>query len=228
MRLLVIEDYEPIRTAVTTGLTEAGFVVDSTGDGEEGLWFARDAVYDAIVLDLMLPKIDGLSILKKIRSEKNCTPVLVLTAKDKLDQRVAGLDAGADDYLVKPFAFRELLARIHALVRRHYNVARSALSIDDLHIDFNARQATRSGAPIALSAYEFSLLEALALNSGKVVSRSELSAHLYGFNSEPNSNAIDVRIAQLRRKLHAAGCSAQIQTRRGMGYVLGREVSCDQ
>lgn len=228
MRLLVIEDYEPIRSAVTTGLTEAGFAVDSTGDGEEGLWFARDAVYDAIVLDLMLPKLDGLSILKRIRSEENRTPVLILTARDKLDQRVAGLDAGADDYLIKPFAFRELLARIHALVRRRYHVARSACDIDDLHIDFNARQATRSGTYIALSAFEFSLLEALALNGGKVVSRSELSAHLYGFNNEPNSNALDVRIAQLRRKLHSAGCSAQIQTRRGMGYILGSEVSCDR
>jgi DNA-binding response OmpR family regulator len=228
MKLLVIEDYAPLRTSLVQGLTEADFVVDSTGDGKEGLWYARDGAYDVIVLDLMLPGMDGLTILKKIRAEGNKSPVLVLTARDALDDRVKGLDAGADDYLVKPFAFAELLARVNALIRRKYDVGTNALSIGDLIIDLKAKRVTLAHAPVELTAREYAIVEVLALRMGEVVSRTEISEQIYGFDAEPNSNAIDVHIAQLRRKIEAPGRPKLIHTRRGMGYVLGKTAPCDR
>lgn len=226
MRLLVIEDYEPLRQALVQGLTEAGFAVDATGDGREGLWYANDATYDAIVLDLMLPGMDGLSLLRKIRADGKTTPVLILTAKDRVDDRVAGLNQGADDYLVKPFAFEELLARVRALVCRKYDLATTVVTIGDLAIDLKAKEVKWQGQTITLTAREFGVLEVLVLRCGQVVTRTEISEHLYGFDSEPDNNAIDVHVAQLRRKLEAPECPKLIHTRRGMGYLLNGSNAC--
>lgn len=223
MRLLVIEDYEPLRTALVQGLTEEGFAVDATGDGNEGLWYAQDDAYDVIVLDLMLPGLDGLSILRRIRSEDKRCPVLILTAKDKIENRVQGLNEGADDYLVKPFAFEELLARINALVRRKYQVNSSAIQVGCLTVDLTTKKVTQDGIDIGMTALEFGILQVLALRVGHIVTRSEISDHLYGFDAEPNSNAIDVHIAQLRRKLEGPGRPRLIHTVRGMGYRLAED-----
>ncbi len=223
MRLLVIEDYEPLRSALVQGFTEHGFAVDATGDGREGLWYARDTVYDTIVLDLMLPALDGLSLLRRIRSEGKRSPVIILTAKDAVPDRVLGLNEGADDYLVKPFAFDELLARVKALVRRKYEVKSSVVQVGLLIVDLTARIVAYDDQDLQLTQLEYGILEVLALRVGHVVSRSEISDHLYGFDAEPNSNAIDVHIAQLRRKLDDRGGANLIHTRRGMGYQLAVE-----
>ncbi len=223
MKLLVIEDYEPLRSALVQGLTEEGFAVDQTGDGNEGLWYARDEAYDAIILDLMLPGLDGLSILQTIRSEGSHRPVLILTAKDQVPDRVRGLNHGADEYLVKPFAFEELLARVKALVRRQYHVTTSCVEIGPLSIDLTARRVQFGDSEICLTQMEYGILEMLALRAGDIVSRTEISDHLYGFDREPNSNAIDVHIAQLRRKLESSDRPKLIHTRRGMGYRLAED-----
>lgn len=220
MRLLVIEDYTPLRRSLVRGLTEAGFAVDATGDGKEGLWYAQDACYDAVVLDLMLPGLDGLSILQRMREAGKTSPVLILTAKDGVPDRVRGLNLGADDYLAKPFAFEELLARLHALVRRKYDKTTTMIDAGGLTLDLNARTAAWDAEPVVLTAKEFGILEVLALQIGRVVSRTEIADHLYGFDAEPNSNAIDVHIAQLRRKLETDGRPRRVHTRRGMGYIL--------
>lgn len=228
MRALIIEDYEPLRRSLEQGLGEAGYAVDATGDGAEGLWYAGDEAYDVIVLDLMLPTMDGLSILKKIRADGVTSPVLILTARDGLDDRVRGLDLGADDYLPKPFAFAELLARVRALVRRKYGVSSGVVSVGDLAIDLRRKRITLRDKPVELTAREFGILEVLAMRQGEVVSRTEICEHLYGFDSEPNSNAIDVHIAQLRRKLEAGDRPRLIHTRRGLGYVLEEAATCDR
>ena len=216
MRALVVEDYAPVRDAVVEGLTENGFAVDSSSDGEEGLWYAQQNPYDVIVLDLMLPKRDGMSVLKALRASGSTIPVLVLTAKDGVDDRVRGLDTGADDYLVKPFAFAELLARVRALVRRHYT-ATPVILVGDLAIDTTKRAVVRDGESIALSAREYALLEYLAMRVGQLVTRTEIWEHVYDFHSDAHSNVVDVYIGYLRKKLG----SELIQTKRGQGYVLG-------
>ena len=221
MKVLLVEDYKPVRTSVAQGLREAGFAVDATGDGEEGLWFARTGEYDAVVLDLMLPGTDGLTILRCLRGEANPVPVLVLTARDTVRDRVRGLDLGADDYLVKPFAFDELLARVRALVRRKYEEASPVLRVGDLEIDPALRSARRGGRVLDLTAREYAILEFLAHRASRVVSRSDIWEHVYDFNAEPNSNVIDVYVARLRRRLEKGGRPRLIHTRRGQGYVLG-------
>jgi DNA-binding response OmpR family regulator len=223
MRLLVVEDYLPLRKSLGQGLREAGFAVDATGDGEEGLWYARTGDYDAIVLDLMLPKLDGLTILSCLRKEGIRTHVLILTAKDTLGDRVRGLDEGADDYLVKPFAFEELLARVRALVRRNYDSKASVIWAGDLEIDTTARRVRRGGRVIELTAREYALLELLARRANQVVTRTEIWEHLYDFASEATSNVVDVYIALLRKKIEAGGARPLIHTRRGMGYILEDE-----
>ncbi|MFO8013738.1 MAG: response regulator transcription factor [Phycisphaerae bacterium] len=220
MKVLLVEDYEPVRTSVAQGLREAGFAVDATGDGEEGLWFAETGEYDAIVLDLMLPGTDGLTILRRLRDDANAVPILVLTAKDTVRDRVRGLDLGANDYLVKPFAFDELLARIRALVRRKYEEASPVLRVGDLEIDPGQRTVCRAGRPVDLTAREYAILEFLAHRAGRVVSRTDIWEHVYDFNAEPNSNVIDVYVARLRRRLERGGRARLIHTRRGQGYVL--------
>jgi len=226
MRVLVIEDYEPLRRSVVQGLEEAGFAVDSTGDGAEGRWYAGDEAYDAIVLDLMLPGMDGMSLLRAIRADGRTTPVLILTAKSEVSDRVSGLDGGADDYLVKPFEFEELLARVNALVRRKHGVGSPRVEVGGLAIDLRAKDVIVGDSRIALTAREFAVLEVLALSKGRVVSRSEITEHLYGFDCEPESNAIDVHIAQLRKKIERGGGGRVIHTRRGLGYVLSDADPC--
>jgi DNA-binding response OmpR family regulator len=223
MRLLLVEDYWPLRKSVSQGLQEAGFAVDASGDGEEGLWYAQSNEYDAIVLDLMLPKLDGLSILAALRKAKDQVPILLLTARDAIEDRVKGLNAGADDYLVKPFAFEELLARVRALLRRKYQRADSNLRVQDLEINLAAKTVRRAGEVIELTAKEFSLLEFLALRAGAVVSRPEIWEHLYSFESTAESNVVDVYIGYLRKKIEQPSLPKLIHTRRGQGYILGGE-----
>jgi DNA-binding response OmpR family regulator len=221
MRVLVVEDYEPLARSVTQGLREAGYAVDLSADGEEGLWYAESNAYDAIVLDLMLPKVDGLEVLRRLRQKKNPAAVLILTARDRVEDRVTGLDAGADDYLVKPFEFTELLARLRAVIRRRYQVQDSVIRVADLEVDTGARVVKRAGAAVALSAREYALLEYLALRQGQIVTRAEIWEHVYDFASDPSSNVVDVYIGYLRKKLDQDREPKLIQTRRGQGYLLG-------
>jgi DNA-binding response OmpR family regulator len=221
--LLVIEDYTPLRDALTRGLRDAGYAVDATGSGVDGLWYAENHPYDAVILDLMLPGIDGFSILGRLRRAGNSTRVLVLTARDAVADRVTGLDLGADDYLVKPFAFDELLARLRALVRRQYERSDPVLRIRDLEVDTRARRARRGGRLVVLSAREYALLEYLAFRAGQIVSRDELWDHAYDEAAEPASNVLDVHISHLRKKIDDGQVPKLIHTRRGQGYVLGEE-----
>ena len=220
MKLLVVEDYEPLRRSLVRGLSEAGFAVDAAKDGEEGLWLAKGEDYDAVVLDIMLPKLDGLAVLARLREAGRPTHVLLLTARDAVADRVAGLNAGADDYLVKPFAFDELLARVHALVRRRYEAKSPLVRVADLELDRATRRVRRGERAVELTAKQYALLELLALRAGQVVARDELWAHMYGFDAELVSNLLEVYVAQLRRRLEAGGEPRLLHTRRGMGYVL--------
>jgi DNA-binding response OmpR family regulator len=221
MRVLLVEDYEPLARSVAQGLREAGYAVDRSADGEEGLWYAESNAYDAIVLDVMLPRMDGLTLLRTLREKKNPAAVLILTARDRLADRVSGLDAGADDYLVKPFEFAELLARLRALIRRRYRQGEAVIRIADLEVDTGARVVKRAGASIQLSAREYALLEYLALRRDQVVTRAEIWEHVYDFASDPSSNVVDVYIGYLRRKIDHDHEPKLIQTRRGQGYLLG-------
>lgn len=221
MRVLLVEDYEPVRKSVSQGLQEAGFAVDASADGEEGLWYAESNDYDVIVLDIMLPVVDGLTILARLRRAGKTTPILLLTAKDTVEDRVTGLDFGADDYLVKPFAFEELLARVRALVRRRYDAKDPVLRVDDLEIDTAKHTVSRAGEPIDLTAREYALLEFLALRAGEVVSRTDIWEHLYDFDSSVESNVVNVYVGYLRKKIERLGLPRLIHTRRGQGYMLG-------
>ena len=221
MRLLVIEDYQPLQKSLTKGLREAGFAVDATGDGREGLWYATGNDYDVIILDLMLPGMDGLKILRKIRAKGRKSHILILTAKDTLEDRVTGLDSGADDYLVKPFAFEELLARVRALLRRSYREKNPRIKIQDLQIDLAAQKVRRGREAIELTAREYALLEYLAMRAGQVVSRADIWEHVYEFDSSASSNVVDVYIGYLRKKIERPDKPALIRTVRGRGYVLG-------
>lgn len=220
MRLLFVEDSERLQRSVGAALRKAGYALDITGDGREGLWYAESNDYDVIVLDLMLPGLDGLSILQQLREQGKQTPILVLTAKDTVEDRVRGLQKGADDYLIKPFALEELLARVQALARRGFGVKTPQLIIGDLVIDLGARTVTRNGMPIDLSPREYRLLEYLALRRGTVVSRTEIEQHIYDDRAEPMSNVVDATVCGLRKKIDPSGCKPLIHTRRGMGYVL--------
>ena len=221
MRLLLVEDYAPLRESLAEGLAEAGFAVDSAAEGEEGLWYARSNDYDVIILDLMLPKVDGLTILKTLRQLGNPVHVLILTARDTLPDRVRGLDFGADDYLVKPFAFEELLARVRALIRRRYEAKNPLICIADLEIDTAAHRVRRAGNTIELTAREYALLEFLALRAGELVARTDIWEHVYDFHSSAQSNVVDVYIRHLRTKLERPDLPPLIHTRRGQGYTLG-------
>ncbi len=223
MRVLVVEDYEVIRAGLVEGLKREGFAVDATGDGLEGKWFAEANDYDLILLDLMLPGCDGLEILRSLRAAGKTAPVLLLTARDDVADRVRGLDLGADDYLVKPFAIAELLARVRALTRRHYGARSPLLNIDDLEIDTAARTVQRAGHAIALTPREYALLELLALKAGQVVGRSELWEHLYAFADDSTSNVVEATVLRLRRKICPAGTRPLLHTRRGFGYLLAAD-----
>jgi DNA-binding response OmpR family regulator len=220
MRVLVVEDFDLLRDSVCQGLKEAGFAVDEAADGNAGLWHARSGQYDVIVLDLMLPGLDGLSVLRALREQAVNSHVLILTAKDTTPDRIKGLDVGADDYLVKPFEFGELLARVRALLRRQYKAKNPVLRVADVEIDTAGRSVQRAGRTIDLTPREYALLEYLALRRGEVVTRTDIWTHVYEFNAEASSNVVDVFIGHLRRKIDQPGLVSLIRTRRGHGYVL--------
>jgi two-component system copper resistance phosphate regulon response regulator CusR len=220
MRILIIEDYGPLRLAIAQRLRESSYQVDEACEGGEALRLARANDYALILLDLLLPDLDGLSVLADLRSRGSDTAVLIMTARDAVPERIAGLDAGADDYLVKPFSLDELMARVRVLVRRRYGHNHSLLTVDDLEIDLRKRAVRRSGEPIALTAREFALLELLALRRGGLVSRREIWEQIYDLNYEAVSNVVDVYIAHLRKKIERPGRPRLIHTRRGEGYVL--------
>lgn len=219
-KVLVIEDYPPVLKSITRGLGEEGFEVTPVSNGADGLELALSRDFDLIVLDLMLPRIDGLTILQKLRGEGKRVHVLILTARDTLDDRVHGLDLGADDYLVKPFAFEELLARVRALLRRKDGDKIAVIRVADLEINTSARTAKRAGRQIDLTAREYALLEFLAQRTGRVVTRTQIWEQIYDFAMDINSNVVDVYIGYVRKKLEVGGLSRLIHTRRGMGYVL--------
>lgn len=219
MRVLVIEDYEVVREAIHASLVEHGFAVDATGSGTDGAWLAHEHDYDVIVLDLMLPGLDGVTILSRLRAAGRTAAVLVLTARTALEERVRALDLGADDYLVKPFDLAELVARVRAMVRRRYQTSAPRIRVADLELDTARRELRRAGEVIALSAREYALLEYLALRAGELVTRTEIWEHVYDFRSSATSNVVDVYVGYLRRKLEAHG-PRLIHTRRGQGYTL--------
>jgi DNA-binding response OmpR family regulator len=221
MRVLFVEDSERLRRSVSHGLRKSGFAVDTAPDGEEGLYLARSEPYDVIVLDIMLPKLDGLTLLKRMREDGKDTHVLLLTARDSVQDRVTGLRSGADDYLVKPFAFEELVARVQTLARRQNNSKQSRIQIDDLEIDIAAKNVSRNGVSIPLRPREYTLLEFFALRRGQVVSRTEIEAHIYDMSTDLMSNAVDSAVCALRRKIDPPAGPSLIQTRRGFGYILG-------
>jgi DNA-binding response OmpR family regulator len=223
MRLLLIEDYRPLQQSLVKGLREAGFAVDSTRDGREGLWYAMGNEYDVIILDLMLPGMDGLEILKQIRSKGQKVHVLILTAKDTTQDRVTGLNLGADDYLVKPFAFEELVARVRALLRRSYREKNPSIKIKDMRIDLTTQRVWRGREEIQLTPRQYVLLEYLAMRAGQVISRSDIWEHVYEFGSSASSNVVDVYIGYLRRKIERPNKPALIHTIRGRGYSLGEK-----
>ncbi len=220
MRVLVIEDNLRMAALLRQGLGEEGWTVDLAHDASAGRKWLASERYDVLVLDWMLPDQDGLTLLRALRRAGEATPVLMLTARDALDDRVQGLDAGADDYLVKPFEFDELLARLRALVRRARGGAANVIVIGELEVDTKAKSAMRAGRTIELSAREYAVLECLALSRGRVVSRERLLEYVYDRDSDPESNVIDVFIAHLRRKIDQLGEAKLIHTRRGLGYVL--------
>ncbi|PYX10121.1 MAG: DNA-binding response regulator [Acidobacteria bacterium] len=221
MRVLIVEDEPRLAENIARTLREtAGYAVDVAADGQEGLFLAESNAYDAILLDLMLPKLDGMQVLKRIRESGQHTPVLVLTARDDKESVVALLNAGADDYLTKPFDLGELLARAKALIRRGKGQPSPVLNIGDLQLNTVDRTVQRAGRPITLTAMEYRVLEYLAHRPRAVVSKTELLEHLYDYNWEKFSNVIEVYISGLRRKLDAGSQQPLIRTLRGQGYVL--------
>jgi len=223
MRVLLIEDHKPLQRALKQGLEEEGFAVDAASDGEEGDFKAGSAEYDVIVLDLMLPREDGLSLLQRWRKKGINTHVLILTARSSLDDKVKGLDLGADDYMTKPFELEELLARLRALIRRNHQVKSPVLRIFDLEIDTAARTVKRSDKVIHLTPKEYALLEFLAFHRGKVVTRSTIWEHLWDDRDESVSNVVDVYIRYLRNKIDKGFEPQLILTRWGEGYLLRGE-----
>ncbi len=220
MRILLVEDFRPLRNSIAQALREVGYVVDEAGDGRAAIWSLGNGQIDVVVLDVMLPGNSGFDVLKAIRAKPNPPTVLMCTAKDTVDDRVTGLDAGADDYLVKPFALEELMARLRALIRRRYCVGSTILQIGPLALDLNARRIYRNNSEVLLSASEYAIFEYLAMRKGQVVSRSDIWDHTHGGDSVPESNVVDVFIGLLRRKIDAAAGCRLIHTRRGLGYVM--------
>jgi DNA-binding response OmpR family regulator len=223
MTLLLIEDDLHIQELVTAVLTKAGFSVDVASDGATGHRLAKDGKYDVVILDLGLPDMDGITLLQRLRNEGVTTHVLILTTKDEPEDRIKGLDSGADDYLAKPCVLRELEARVRALIRRKFNVKNPLLKVQDLEINTATRSASRAGKKISLTPREYALLEFLALKAGQLVTRADIWESLYAMDSSTTSNVVDVYIGYLRKKVEGEGLAPLIHTRRGIGFMLGEE-----
>lgn len=223
MRILLVEDEPGVAQFIRQGLTEAGYAVDVAREGQEGLAYALAAEYDLFVLDIMLPKMNGLEILRELRAQRIKTPVLLLTARDRLDDRVRGLDSGADDYLIKPFAFPELLARLRALLRRPPLQVGAVLRMADLEMDTRKHEARRAGTSLDLTPREFSLLELLLRHPNQVLTRTQILEHVWNFDFYGDTNVIDVYIGYLRRKVDQGFSPPLIHTVRGIGYRMRAE-----
>ncbi len=223
MRILVAEDEKSLNRIITKQLSASGYSVDSVYDGEDAYDHLTITEYDGAVLDVMMPKYDGFTVVKKIRAEGIETPVLFLTARDSIDDRVEGLDIGGDDYLIKPFAFEELLARVRVLVRKRANHTTSLITVDNLSIDVASRKVIRGGKEISLSAKEYELLRYLAVNKGIVLSREKIENHIWNYDYEGGTNVVDVYIRYLRKKIDEGFETKLIHTVRGAGYVLREE-----
>lgn len=221
MRLLIVEDDKKLASFIVKGFEEAGFAVDHCSDGEEGLVMATGNEYDAAVIDIMLPRLTGLELVQELRRQKNTLPVLILSAKASVDDRVRGLQTGGDDYLAKPFAFAELLARVQALIRRGSNTSEpTSLQVGDLSLDLLSRKVSRSGQRVELQAREFSLLEYLMRNAGRVVTKTMILSHVWDYSFDPQTNVVDVLVCRVRNKIDKHFEPKMIRTIRGMGYVL--------
>jgi heavy metal response regulator len=220
MRILIIEDEKKVASFIKKGLEEEYFVADIAGDGKEGLKLATSEEYDVIIMDIMLPYMDGITLIKEIRKREIVTPVLMLTVNDSIKDKVEGLDAGADDYLTKPFAFEELIARLRALLRRNENSKTSKLTVGDLVLDLQSHRVFRNNQEIILTPKEYSILEYLMRNSKKVISRTKLIEHVYDYHFDTETNIIDVYINKVRSKINTNFEKPLIHTIRGIGYVL--------
>jgi len=221
MRILLVEDDNRTAQFIMKGFAQAGYAVDRAADGLEGLFMAQDFSYDVAVVDIMLPKLDGLTLIERLRKQRITTPIIVLSAKKTVDERILGLQKGGDDYLVKPFAFTELLVRVQTLLRRSQAGEEPIrLSIADLSLDIVSRKVTRGGKNIVLQHREFSLLEYLLRNSGRVVSKTMIMEHVWDYNFDPESNVVESRICRLREKIDLPQLPKLIHTVRGAGYVL--------
>ncbi len=221
MRILLVEDDAKIAAIITNGLKQAGFVVDHAADGSTGLDFAVTGLYDAAIIDIMLPQMDGLSLIEELRSQNISTPVIILSAKKSVNDRVRGLQTGSDDYLTKPFAFAELLARVQALVRRGATpVQPSRISVGDLTLDPVSREVSRAGVPIDLQPREFTLLEYFMRNSGRVVSKTLVLDQVWDYKFDPHTNSVDVLVCRLRNKVDKGFEKKMLHTIRGVGYIL--------
>ena len=220
MRILVVEDEKDLNNIITKHLKKNNFSVDSVFNGEEALEYLDYGTYDLIILDIMLPKVNGYEVIKKLRENKNETAVLMLTARDSIEDKIKGLDLGADDYLIKPFDFGELLARIRALVRRKYGNTSNTMEIDDLCIDIAKKTVVRAGKNIELTGKEYELLEYLIQNKGHVLSRDKIRDSVWDYGYEGESNIIDVLIKNIRKKIDVGNSKPLIHTKRGLGYVL--------
>jgi len=221
MRILLVEDDRKIASFVVKGLKAAGYAVDHAPDGEEGLHLAMTQSYDTAIVDIMLPKLDGLTLIGRMRAARVSTPVIILSAKGSVDDRVKGLQTGSDDYLTKPFAFSELLARVQALMRRAGGISEpTRLNLGDLSINLLTREVTRGGRKIELQPLEFSLLEYLMRNAGRVVSKTMIMEHVWDYNFDPQTNVVEARMSRLRDKINRGFDRKLIQTVRGVGYVL--------
>ncbi|YCM47047.1 response regulator transcription factor (plasmid) [Verrucomicrobiaceae bacterium 227] len=220
MRILLLEDYDLLRDSVAECLAEEGFAVDTSASGEEGLWFAKNHDYDVLLLDIMLPEMSGLEILKHLRERGNSVPVILISARDTVAQRIEGLEAGADDYLIKPFALEELVARVRAQVRRKHDKKAPILGAGDITMNTSTKTVTRAGHEIELTRKEYILLECLLFKKGEVISREYIAQHAYQDYEGGTSNVVDVYVGYLRKKLNAKGLPNVILTKRGHGYML--------
>lgn len=223
MRILVAEDEKDLNRLIEKKLAKSGYGVDTAFDGEEALDYVDFAEYDAIILDVMMPKKDGFTVIKEMRSRGISTPVIFLTARDSIEDRVAGLDLGANDYLVKPFSFDELMARVRAMTRMKYGASENVLSIDGLSLNCSTHEVTRDGKGITLSAKEYAMLEFMMRNAGIVLSREKLENHVWNYDYEGGTNLVDVYVSYLRKKVDGGFDKKLIKTVRGFGYVISDE-----